>query len=53
MRPSIPGQAADQPLVDLDGRVVGIDTAIRSKSGDDSGVSFGVPANMVKRIAFG
>jgi serine protease Do len=39
------------PLVDLDGRVVGINTAIASKSGDNSGVSFSIPANLVKRIA--
>jgi S1-C subfamily serine protease len=39
------------PLVDLDGKVVGINTAIASKSGDNSGVSFSIPANMVKRIA--
>ncbi len=39
------------PLVDLDGKVVGINTAIASKSGSSSGVSFSIPANMVKRIA--
>ena len=39
------------PLVDLDGRVVGINTAIASKSGNNSGVSFSIPANLVKRIA--
>ncbi|MCE9563688.1 MAG: trypsin-like peptidase domain-containing protein [Planctomycetes bacterium] len=39
------------PLVDLDGRVIGINTAIASKSGDNSGVSFSIPANLVKRIA--
>ena len=39
------------PLVDLDGKVIGINTAIASKSGDNSGVSFSIPANMVKRIA--
>ncbi|HSQ55444.1 MAG TPA: trypsin-like peptidase domain-containing protein, partial [Gemmata sp.] len=39
------------PLVDLAGRVVGINTAIASKSGDNSGVSFSIPANLVKRIA--
>jgi S1-C subfamily serine protease len=39
------------PLVDLDGRVVGINTAIASKSGSNSGVSFSIPSNMVKRIA--
>lgn len=39
------------PLVDLDGRVIGINTAIASKSGDNSGVSFSIPSNLVKRIA--
>jgi serine protease Do len=39
------------PLIDLDGRVIGINTAIASKSGDNSGVSFSIPANLVKRIA--
>lgn len=39
------------PLVDLDGRVIGINTAIASKSGDNSGVSFSIPANLVKQIA--
>ncbi len=39
------------PLVDLDGLVIGINTAIASKSGDNSGVSFSIPANLVKRIA--
>jgi S1-C subfamily serine protease len=39
------------PLVDLDGKVVGINTAIASKSGSSSGVSFSIPANMITRIA--
>lgn len=39
------------PLVDLDGKIVGINTAIASKSGDNSGVSFSIPANLVKNIA--
>ncbi|MFM8273580.1 MAG: S1C family serine protease, partial [Gemmata sp.] len=39
------------PLVDLDGKVVGINTAIASKSGSNSGVSFSIPANLVKRIS--
>jgi S1-C subfamily serine protease len=39
------------PLVDLDGNVIGINTAIASKSGSSSGVSFSIPANMIKRIA--
>src|SRR5262249_8384209 len=34
------------PLVDLDGKVIGINTAIASKSGDNSGVSFSIPANL-------
>jgi S1-C subfamily serine protease len=39
------------PLVNLDGDVVGINTAIASSSGNNSGVSFSIPINMVKRIA--
>src|SRR5207248_3663117 len=39
------------PLVDREGRVVGINTAIASKSGSNSGVSFSIPSNLVKRIA--
>lgn len=39
------------PLVDLDGKIIGINTAIASKSGDNSGVSFSIPSNLVKRIA--
>jgi S1-C subfamily serine protease len=39
------------PLVNLDGQVVGINTAIASKSGSSSGVSFSIPANLIKRIA--
>jgi S1-C subfamily serine protease len=39
------------PLIDLEGRLVGINTAIASKSGSSSGVSFSIPANLVKRVA--
>jgi S1-C subfamily serine protease len=39
------------PLVNLDGEVVGINTAIASPSGSNSGVAFSIPINMVKRIA--
>lgn len=39
------------PLVDLEGKLVGINTAIASKSGSNSGVSFSIPSNMVKRVA--
>lgn len=37
-------------LVDMDGDLIGINTAIFSRSGSSSGVGFAVPANMVKRV---
>ncbi|MFO0938174.1 MAG: trypsin-like peptidase domain-containing protein [Gemmataceae bacterium] len=39
------------PLVDLNGAVVGINTAIVSNNGSNSGVSFSIPINLVKRVA--
>jgi serine protease Do len=36
------------PLVDLDGHVVGINTAIASRNGGNMGVGFAIPINMVK-----
>jgi serine protease Do len=38
-------------LVDLDGRLIGINTAILSHSGGFQGVGFAVPANMVSHVA--
>lgn len=38
------------PLVSLDGKVVGINTAIASNNGNNSGVAFAIPINLVKRI---
>ncbi len=38
------------PLVDSNGRVVGINTAIRSESRSNSGVGFAVPVDIVKRV---
>lgn len=38
------------PLVNLDGEVVGINTAIASHSGNNSGVAFSIPINMVRRV---
>jgi Do/DeqQ family serine protease len=38
------------PLIDMDGDVIGINTAIFSRSGGSSGVGFAVPASMVKRV---
>nr|HID13866.1 PDZ domain-containing protein [Anaerolineae bacterium] len=38
------------PLLDTHGRVVGVNTAIRSTTGTNSGIGFAVPVNTVKRI---
>jgi Do/DeqQ family serine protease len=38
------------PLVDLSGRLVGLNTAIFSRSGGSQGVGFAIPANMVKIV---
>ncbi len=38
------------PLVDLDGRVVGMNTAIFSRSGGYMGIGFAIPINMIKSI---
>ena len=38
------------PLLDIRGRVIGINTAIRSETGVNSGIGFAVPVNTVKRI---
>jgi S1-C subfamily serine protease len=38
------------PLVNLDGEVVGINTAIASNNGNNSGVAFSIPINLVKRV---
>jgi Do/DeqQ family serine protease len=37
-------------LVDMSGRLVGINTAIFSRSGGSNGIGFAVPANMVKLV---
>lgn len=39
------------PLVNLDGHVVGINTAISSRSGGYQGVGFAVPVNLAKWVA--
>jgi 2-alkenal reductase len=38
------------PLLDIHGRVIGVNTAIRSATGTNSGIGFAVPVNTVKRI---
>ena len=40
------------PLVNLDGEMVGINTAIRSASGGFQGISFAIPSNIVKQVCF-
>jgi S1-C subfamily serine protease len=39
------------PLFNLDGEVIGINTAIASYSNSNSGVAFSIPINLVKRVA--
>jgi S1-C subfamily serine protease len=38
------------PLLDLKGEVIGLNTAIASHSGTNSGVAFSIPVNLVKRV---
>lgn len=38
------------PLVDLQGEVIGVNTAIASPSGSNTGVAFSIPINLVKRV---
>jgi 2-alkenal reductase len=38
------------PLLDVRGRVVGVNTAIRSMTGTNSGIGFAVPVNTLKHI---
>jgi serine protease Do len=39
------------PLVNLDGQVVGINTAIHSRSGGNQGVGFAIPINLAKWVS--
>lgn len=39
------------PLVDLSGRIVGINTAIASNSGGNEGIAFSIPCNLVRRVS--
>jgi len=38
------------PLVDLEGKIVGVNTAIFSRSGGYQGIGFAVPINMARRV---
>lgn len=39
------------PLVDLEGRVVGVNSAIRTSNGGSDGISFAIPAHIAQRVA--
>lgn len=39
------------PLIDITGRVVGINTAIFSRTGGFQGISLAIPSNIVRRVA--
>ncbi len=38
------------PLIGLNGRIVGINTAIASNSGGNEGIGFSIPSNLVRRV---
>jgi len=40
------------PLVNLNGEMVGINTAIRSGSGGFQGISFAIPSNIVRQVCY-
>jgi putative serine protease PepD len=39
------------PLIDMSGKVVGVNAQIESDSGDNAGVGFAIPSNTIKQIA--
>lgn len=49
--PINPGNSGG-PLINLHGKLVGINTAIRTVSGGYQGISFAIPSNIVKTIAY-
>ena len=47
--PINPGNSGG-PLINLAGKLVGINTAIRSESGGFQGISFAIPSNLVRQV---
>ncbi|HUB81780.1 MAG TPA: trypsin-like peptidase domain-containing protein [Bryobacteraceae bacterium] len=47
--PINPGNSGG-PLLDTDGRIVGINTLIVSESGGSEGIGFAIPSNVVRRV---
>ncbi len=47
--PINPGNSGG-PLLNMDGHVIGVNSAIRSQTGVNSGVGFAIPVNAVRRI---
>ena len=47
--PINPGNSGG-PLLDMDGRLIGINTAILSQSGDSAGIGFAMPINQIRRV---
>jgi serine protease Do len=47
--PINPGNSGG-PLLDIGGRIVGINTLILTQGGGSEGIGFAIPANMVKRV---
>lgn len=41
------------PLIDLQGRIIGINTAIASSSGGNEGIGFSIPSNLVRFVVEG
>ena len=39
------------PLINMSGEVIGMNTAIYSRTGSSAGIGFSVPSNLVKRVA--
>jgi S1-C subfamily serine protease len=50
--PINPGNSGG-PLLNLDGQVIGINTAIESASGSSSGVGFAIPVNVIQQVVPG